>query len=114
MSLCICLQVDEEDSSDSSSDEGDDGDLQLGPRPIESVDPTYDHSSFGQWEKHTKGIGGKLMAKMGYVYGSGLGKEGEGRIEPVEAVVFPPGRSLGTLDKTNFLHYSDQIVNISI
>lgn len=35
------------------------------------------------------------MAKMGYVHGSGLGKEGEGRIEPVEAMVFPPGRSLG-------------------
>ena len=35
------------------------------------------------------------MTKMGYVYGSGLVKEGEGRIEPVQAVVFPPGRSLG-------------------
>lgn len=56
----------------------------------------HDPSSFGHWEKHTKGIGGKLMTKMGYVYGSGLGKEGEGRIEPVQAVVFPPGRSLGT------------------
>ena len=54
-----------------------------------------DKSSFGQWEKHTKGIGSKLMAKMGYVHGAGLGKEGEGRTEPVEAMVFPPGRSLG-------------------
>lgn len=51
--------------------------------------------SFGFWEKHTRGIGSILMSKMGYVSGSGLGKEGEGRVEPVEAMVFPPGRSLG-------------------
>ena len=37
------------------------------------------------------------MVKMGYKHGSGLGKEGEGRVEPVEAMVFPPGRSLGNL-----------------
>jgi len=51
-------------------------------------------ATFGYWEKHTKGIGSKLMAKMGYVHGSGLGKEKEGRIDPIEAVVYPPGRSL--------------------
>jgi len=34
------------------------------------------------------------MMKMGYVAGSGLGKNGEGRIEPIDAVVLPPGRSL--------------------
>ena len=51
--------------------------------------------TFGYWEKHTKGIGSKLMAKMGYVYGSGLGKEKEGRVDPIEAMVYPPGRSLG-------------------
>ena len=39
------------------------------------------------------------MAKMGYVHGAGLGKEGEGRTEPVEAMVFPPGRSLGNFFK---------------
>lgn len=41
------------------------------------------------------------MASMGYVPGLGLGKHGEGRLEPVEAVVFPPGKSLG---KLNFLY----------
>ena len=50
---------------------------------------------FGFWEKHTRGIGSALMAKMGYVPGSGLGTKGEGRVDPVEAMVFPPGRSLG-------------------
>lgn len=48
----------------------------------------------GDWEKHTRGIGSKLMEQMGYVRGTGLGKCAEGRIEPVEAVVLPAGRSL--------------------
>lgn len=37
------------------------------------------------------------MANMGYVVGTGLGKHGEGRIEPVTAVVLPPRKSLGLL-----------------
>lgn len=32
---------------------------------------------------------------MGYVVGAGLGKSGEGRIEPVQAMILPPGKSLG-------------------
>lgn len=51
-------------------------------------------SALGAWEQHTKGIGSRLMEKMGYVLGTGLGPSGEGRVEPVEAVVFPPGKSL--------------------
>uniref|UniRef100_A0A1A9WHJ1 Zinc finger CCCH-type with G patch domain-containing protein n=1 Tax=Glossina brevipalpis TaxID=37001 RepID=A0A1A9WHJ1_9MUSC len=48
----------------------------------------------GEWEKHTKGIGSKLMAKMGYVFGTGLGVNGGGIITPVSAQILPPGRSL--------------------
>lgn len=48
----------------------------------------------GDWEKHTKGIGSKLMEKMGYIVGTGLGREGEGRVEPVSAYVYPQGVSL--------------------
>ena len=83
------------DSSEISHDEEDDG--QFTPRFMEEfkVSSTDKSKALGDWEKHTKGIGSRLLAKMGYVPGSGLGKEGEGRLEPVQAMVFPPGRSLG-------------------
>ncbi|CAG9835577.1 unnamed protein product [Diabrotica balteata] len=48
----------------------------------------------GDWEKHTKGMGSKLMMKMGYIIGTGLGKRAEGIINPVSAVIFPTGKSI--------------------
>ncbi|NXG73875.1 ZGPAT protein, partial [Baryphthengus martii] len=51
-------------------------------------------SSFGGWEAHTRGIGSKLLVRMGYEFGKGLGKNSDGRVEPVQAVVLPRGKSL--------------------
>ncbi|XP_063815229.1 zinc finger CCCH-type with G patch domain-containing protein [Pseudophryne corroboree] len=51
-------------------------------------------TEFAGWEAHTRGIGSKLLARMGYEIGKGLGRNLEGRVEPVQAMVLPKGKSL--------------------
>lgn len=61
--------------------------------------------NIGTWEKHTKGIGSKLMAKMGYKGSGGLGGKrrqklaGEGAVtgiaRPIEVKVRPANLGLG-------------------
>ncbi|XP_026314585.1 septin-interacting protein 1 [Hyposmocoma kahamanoa] len=43
--------------------------------------------NMGTWEKHTKGIGAKLLLQMGYQPGKGLGKDLQGISAPVEATI---------------------------
>ena len=40
---------------------------------------------FGDWEKHTKGIGAKLLLSMGFQPGKGLGKALQGKTAIIEA-----------------------------
>ncbi|XP_034029197.1 zinc finger CCCH-type with G patch domain-containing protein [Thalassophryne amazonica] len=89
------LREDEPLSSDSDQDNA--GDDAAYARVLESAAEStlsLNASHFGGWEAHTRGIGSRLMLKMGYEYGKGLGKTQEGRLEPVMAVVLPKGNSL--------------------
>ncbi|KAG0491916.1 hypothetical protein HPP92_005314 [Vanilla planifolia] len=52
-------------------------------------------SKLGAFEVHTKGFGSRMMAKMGFVEGSGLGKSGQGMVHPIEAIKRPKSLGLG-------------------
>lgn len=89
------LESDSSTSSSSGSD-GEEGGGMEGEDEEVVVEwrPSAMKCALGEWERHTTGIGSKLLAKMGYIVGHGLGKEGQGRVEPVEIVILPSGKSL--------------------
>ncbi|XP_073132202.1 LOW QUALITY PROTEIN: uncharacterized protein, partial [Henckelia pumila] len=54
-----------------------------------------DTQKLGSFEQHTKGFGSKMMAKMGFVKGMGLGKDSQGMVNPLVAHRRPKAQGLG-------------------
>ncbi|GFS03776.1 zinc finger CCCH-type with G patch domain-containing protein [Elysia marginata] len=75
-------------NKDDDEEDSDDG------LPVYLWRPSQTTEKLGAWEAHTKGVGSRLMAKMGYIHGQGLGRSGEGRAEPVPIMLLPQGKSL--------------------
>lgn len=55
------------------------------------------------------------MEKMGYIVGAGLGKNSQGRVNPVTAVILPAGKSLGVfINLLNRLYASQKVISNQI
>lgn len=93
------LENEESDDSDSDgSSDSEEEDDAVAIRQAEIISRSLlnpvPSQRLGEWEKHTKGMGSRIMQKMGYVVGAGLGCRGEGIVVPIGAQVLPQGRSL--------------------
>lgn len=67
----------------------------LGSGPARTAPAEKLDREFGTFEAHSKGIGSKLLAKMGWKEGTGLGKAGHGVVNPLEQKLRPNSMGLG-------------------
>lgn len=67
--------------------------IEMTTSEVKNMDISRDN--IGAFEVHTKGFGSKMMAKMGFVEGGGLGKDGQGMARPIEVIKRPKSLGLG-------------------
>ncbi len=60
--------------------------------PVQAADHCQE---FGEFEQHTKGFGSRMLSKMGFVAGQGLGKQGDGIASPLTSTQRPKRLGLG-------------------
>jgi hypothetical protein len=63
--------------------------------PVVDQELESGNQDIANFQKHTKGIGMKMLSKFGYMKGKGLGKHGQGRAQPIEVRERPLHEGLG-------------------
>eukprot|EP00775_Hariotina_reticulata_P013584 gene13584-13709_t len=58
-----------------------------------------DTVNFADWEVHSRGIASRLLARMGFKRGGGLGRTGAGISVPLEISILPSKKGLGAVDQ---------------
>ncbi|GAN06561.1 zinc finger CCCH-type with G patch domain-containing protein isoform X4 [Mucor ambiguus] len=69
----------------SESDHGDTTDTESVAEDDPVIAVSRPDDAFGGWESHSTGFASKMMKKMGYIQGQGLGADGTGRLHPIQA-----------------------------
>jgi len=67
--------------------------------PSKKAKLSKDDEAVGNFEKHTKGIGMKLLMKMGFKKGEGLGKTGGGVTQALTTKLRPKGVGVGIIQE---------------
>ncbi|KAK4153254.1 Tuftelin-interacting protein 11 [Chaetomidium leptoderma] len=69
--------------------------------PRAAMPSAFSQAKGGKTKINAKSFGARMMAKMGYVEGKGLGKESQGRNVIIEANLRPQGVGLGAVKEKN-------------